>query len=88
MKTLLFNKNPIISKLVRMSAQKMEYEFEERLNYASDIDGYDVIIVDDGISADLKVLQGKCKKLIYISSGASANERADKSCISPFYQQI
>lgn len=84
MKTLLFNKNPIISKLVRMSAQKMEYEFEERLNYASDIDGYDVIIVDDGISADLKVLQGKCKKLIYISSGASANEESRQILHKPF----
>lgn len=84
MKTLLFNKNPIISKLVRMSAQKMEYEFEERLNYASDIDSYDVIIVDDGISADLKVLQGKCKKLIYISSGASANEESRQVLHKPF----
>lgn len=84
MKTLLFNKNPIISKLVRMSAQKMEYEFEERLNYASDIDGYDVIIVDDGISADLKVLQGKCKKLIYISGGASANEESRQVLHKPF----
>lgn len=84
MKTLLFNKNPIISKLVRMSAQKMEYEFEERLNYASDIDGYDVIIVDDGISADLKVLQGKCKKLICISSGASANEESRQVLHKPF----
>lgn len=84
MKILLFNKNPIISKLVRMSAQKMEYEFEERLNYASDIDGYDVIIVDDGISADLKVLQGKCKKLIYISSGASANEESRQVLHKPF----
>lgn len=84
MKTLLFNKNPIISKLVRMSAQKMEYEFEERLNYASDIDGYDVIIVDDGISADLKVLQGKCKKLIYISSGANANEESRQVLHKPF----
>lgn len=84
MKTLLFNKNPIISKLVRMSAQKMEYEFEERLNYASDIDGYDVIIVDDGISADLKALQGKCKKLIYISSGASANEESRQVLHKPF----
>lgn len=84
MKTLLFNKNPIISKLVRMSAQKMEYEFEERLNYASDIDSYDVIIVDDGISADLKVLQSKCKKLIYISSGASANEESRQVLHKPF----
>ena len=84
MKTLLFNKNPIISKLVRMSAQKMEYEFEERLNYASDIDGYDVIIVDDGVSADLKVLQGKCKKLICISSGASANEESRQVLHKPF----
>lgn len=84
MKTLLFNKNPIISKLVRMSAQKMEYEFEERLNYTSDIDSYDVIIVDDGISADLKVLQGKCKKLIYISSGASANEESRQVLHKPF----
>lgn len=84
MKTLLFNKNPIISKLVRMSAQKMEYEFEERLNYASDIDSYDVIVVDDGISADLKVLQGKCKKLIYISSGASANEESRQVLHKPF----
>lgn len=84
MKTLLFNKNPIISKLVRMSAQKMEYEFEERLNYASDIDSYDVIIVDDGISADLKVLQGKCKKLIYISSGANANEESRQVLHKPF----
>ena len=84
MKTLLFNKNPIISKLVRMSAQKMEYEFEERLNYASDIDSYDVIVVDDGISADLKVLQGKCKKLIYISGGASANEESRQVLHKPF----
>lgn len=84
MKTLLFNKNPIISKLVRMSAQKMEYEFEERLNYASDIDSYDVIIVDDGISADLKVLQGKCKKLICISSGANANEESRQVLHKPF----
>ena len=72
MKTLLLNKNPIISKLVRMSAQKLGYEFDERSN-AKDIDGYDIIIVDDGVDADLNELKAKCKRLVCISSGASAS---------------
>ena len=84
MKTLLLNKNPVISKLVRMSAQKVEYEFEERSAYSGDIGEFDIIIVDDGVNADLNELKAKCKTLICISSGASASEDGKQILHKPF----
>ncbi len=84
MKTLLLNKNPVISKLVRMSAQKVEYEFEERSAYSGDIGEFDIIIIDDGVNADLNELKAKCKTLICISSAASASEDGKQILHKPF----
>lgn len=84
MKILLLNKHPVISKLVRLSAQKLDYEFDEQAHYADTLPLYDVIVVDDSVSADLKDLQNKCKKLICISSGASDFQSTPKVLHKPF----
>ncbi|TQR53924.1 hypothetical protein, partial [Campylobacter troglodytis] len=69
MKVLLLNKNPIISKLVRLSAEKLNYDFEEQEAYDKKMTGYyEFIIVDNEIKADLKNLENRCKKLICLSS--------------------
>lgn len=84
MKILLLNKNPIISKLVRLSAQKLEYEFDEQAHYADTLALADVIVVDDSVSANLKDLQNKCKKLICISSDATNTQKNPKILHKPF----
>ena len=84
MKILLLNKHPVISKLVRLSAQKLEYEFEEQGHYADTLALADVIVVDDSVSADLKDLQNKCKKLICISSAATNTQANPKILHKPF----
>lgn len=84
MKILLLNKHPVISKLVRLSAQKLEYEFDEQAHYADTLPLCDVIVVDDSVSADLKDLQNKCKKLICISSAQTNLEANPKILHKPF----
>ena len=69
MKILLLNKNPVISKLVRLSAEKLDYEFEEEHSYNKKMtEYYEIIIIDNEIKADLKNLENRCKKLICLSS--------------------
>lgn len=84
MKILLLNKHPVISKLVRLSAQKLEYEFDEQARYEDTLPLYDVIVVDDSVSADLKDLQNKCKKLICINSGETNLQANPKILHKPF----
>lgn len=84
MRILLLNKNPIISKLVRLSAQKLEYEFEERANYVDTLAQYDVIVIDDGVGANLKDLESKCKRLICISSKETNVQSSPKILHKPF----
>lgn len=84
MKILLLNKHPVISKLVRLSAQKLEYEFDEQARYEDTLPLYDIIVVDDSVSADLKDLQNKCKKLICINSGETNLQANPKILHKPF----
>lgn len=65
MKILLLNENPVVSKLINLSAQKMSYEISELSAYEDGI--YDVIIVDSDTQADLDFLKDKCKRLIYLN---------------------
>lgn len=65
MKILLLNENPVVSKLINLSAQKMSYEISELSAYENGI--YDVIIVDSDTQADLDFLKDKCKRLIYLN---------------------
>ena len=65
MKILLLNENPVVSKLINLSAQKMSYEIEESDAYNDGI--YDVIIVDSDTEVDIEALREKCKRLIYLN---------------------
>ena len=84
MKILLLNKNPVISKLVRLSAEKLEYEFEEQTQYVDDLPQYDVIVIDDSVEANLQDLESKCERLICISSGETNTQSARKILHKPF----
>ncbi|MBK1971475.1 hypothetical protein [Campylobacter sp. TTU_617] len=68
MKILLLNENPVVSKLVRLSAKKMSYDFEESNTYADDLGIYDIIIIDGDIQEDIEMLKQKCSKLIVLTS--------------------
>ncbi|MBS4312989.1 hypothetical protein [Campylobacter vulpis] len=65
MKILLLNENPVVSKLINLSAQKMSYEINELSAYEDGI--YDVIIVDSDTQTDINFLKEKCKRLIYLN---------------------
>lgn len=67
MKILLLNENPVVSRLVSLSAKKMSYEFEELNAYDENLGYYDVIIVDSDTPAPLKILQTKCDRLIFLA---------------------
>lgn len=84
MKILLLNKNPVISKLVRLSAEKLEYEFEEQTQYMDDLPHYDVIVIDDSVEANLQDLESKCERLICISSGETNTQSVRKILHKPF----
>lgn len=84
MKILLLNKNPVISKLVRLSAEKLEYEFEEQTQYVDNLPQYDVIVIDDSVEANLQDLESKCERLICISSGETNTQSARKILHKPF----
>ncbi|MBK1972639.1 hypothetical protein JG677_00970 [Campylobacter sp. TTU-622] len=68
MKILLLNENPVVSKLVRLSAKKMSYDFEEANIYTDDLGVYDIIIIDGDIKEDIEILKQKCSKLIVLTS--------------------
>ncbi|KAA6226373.1 MULTISPECIES: hypothetical protein [unclassified Campylobacter] len=66
MKILLLNANPVVSRLVNLSVQKLAYKIEEFEECPKDPSGFDVIILDSDIQADLHFLKTKCKRLIYL----------------------
>lgn len=67
MKILLLNENPVVSRLISLSAKKMSYDFEEINTYDENLGHYDVIIVDSDTPAPLKILREKCDKLIFLA---------------------
>ncbi|EAK1540936.1 highly acidic protein [Campylobacter jejuni] len=67
MKILLLNENPVVSRLVSLSAKKMSYDFEELNAYSENLDNYDVIVVDSDTPAPLKILKEKCDRLIFLA---------------------
>lgn len=84
MKILLLNKNPIISKLVKLSAEKIGYDFEEQEDYKDSLSA-DVIIIDSDVKADLKILSENSSKLIYLSpKNQDNNENFYISIHKPF----
>lgn len=66
MKILLANKNPIISKLVNLSAQKIKYECEE-LDSLETLPEANVCIVDNEMQPDLEALKASYPKIIYLA---------------------
>lgn len=77
MKILLLNKNPIISKLVKLTVQKLGDEFEELEEF--DESKADIIIVDNDEKIDLNSLKNFAKKLIVLSK--TGNEILDDEMI-------
>ncbi|ELU8627329.1 highly acidic protein [Campylobacter jejuni] len=67
MKILLLNENPVVSRLVSLSAKKMSYDFEELNAYNENLGNYDVIVVDSDTPAPLKILKEKCDRLIFLA---------------------
>ncbi|EAH8711588.1 hypothetical protein GD389_01885 [Campylobacter jejuni] len=67
MKILLLNENPVVSRLVSLSAKKMSYDFEELNAYSENLGNYDVIVVDSDTPAPLKILKEKCDRLIFLA---------------------
>ncbi|ECL3489544.1 hypothetical protein ACQGX2_000185 [Campylobacter jejuni] len=67
MKILLLNENPVVSRLVSLSAKKMSYDFEELNAYSENLGNYDVIVVDSDTPAPLKILKEKCDRLIFLT---------------------
>lgn len=74
MKILLLNENPVVSRLVSLSAKKMSYNFEELNAYSENLGNYDVIVVDSDTPAPLKILKEKCDRLIFL---APRNQNVD-----------
>ncbi|EOH8884321.1 hypothetical protein ACMD11_000166 [Campylobacter jejuni] len=67
MKILLLSENPVVSRLVSLSAKKMSYDFEELNAYSENLGNYDVIVVDSDTPAPLKILKEKCDRLIFLA---------------------
>ncbi|MFY4724183.1 highly acidic protein [Campylobacter jejuni] len=67
MKILLLNENPVVSRLISLSAKKISYDFEELNAYNENLGYYDVIIVDSDTPAPLKILKEKCDRLIFLA---------------------
>ncbi|EIJ7414486.1 highly acidic protein [Campylobacter jejuni] len=67
MKILLLNENPVVSRLVSLSAKKMSYDFEELNAYSENLGNYDVIVVDSDTPVPLKILKEKCDRLIFLA---------------------
>ncbi|EKD1559055.1 highly acidic protein [Campylobacter jejuni] len=67
MKILLLNENPVVLRLVSLSAKKMSYDFEELNAYSENLGNYDVIVVDSDTPAPLKILKEKCDRLIFLA---------------------
>lgn len=84
MKILLLNKNPIISKLVKLTAAKLGDEFEELGEFSEQ--KADIIIVDSDEKLDLNMLKGFCSKIIFLNKkGEKAPEDSEiLSIYKPF----
>ncbi|ARJ57087.1 hypothetical protein [Campylobacter cuniculorum] len=67
MKILLLNENPMVSRLINLSAQKMSYEVTEATAYSDELGTYDMIIVDNDTEVDLKALKEKCNQLVFLA---------------------
>ncbi|HDZ5059844.1 hypothetical protein OLP40_06275 [Campylobacter jejuni] len=67
MKILLLNENPVVSRLISLSAKKMSYDFEELNAYNENLGYYDVIVVDSDTPVPLKILKEKCERLIFLA---------------------
>ncbi|HED5477548.1 TPA: highly acidic protein [Campylobacter jejuni] len=67
MKILLLNENPVVSRLISLSAKKISYDFEELNAYNENLSNYDVIVVDSDTPAPLKILKEKCNRLIFLA---------------------
>ncbi len=91
MKILLLNDNPVVTKLVTLSAQKLEDEVEAVASVENVQEGasYDLLIVDDNlyIPEDIQRLQSKveCKKMLFIRSKETETPKEfDESLTKPF----
>lgn len=89
MKILLLNENPVVSRLVSLSAKKMSYDFEELNAYSENLGNYDVIVVDSDTPAPLKILKEKCDRLIFLAPRNQNVEDIDAQFYKNlFYLQI
>lgn len=68
MELLLLNQNPVISKLVRLSAEKLGYTFEELPALEEELKFYDFIIIDEDLGIDISLLKGKYNELIILAN--------------------
>lgn len=66
MRILLLNTNPIVSKLVKLSAERMGYECVESTNEPKDFDFFDLVILDDEFKCNVKKIKKKSKKLLLL----------------------
>lgn len=84
MKILLLNKNPMVSRLINLSAKKMSYELTEVSTYDDKLGSYDVIVVDHDVKADLKALKERCDKLIFLAPRDEEHDTKAQILRKPF----
>ncbi|MCX2806740.1 hypothetical protein OQH60_00005, partial [Campylobacter sp. MIT 21-1685] len=85
MKILLLNENPVVSRLISLSAKKMSYEFKELQAYdEKDTQYYDVIVVDSETPAPLKILKERCDTIIFLAPRSTEIELEAKILYKPF----
>lgn len=82
MKILLLNENPVVSKLINLSAGKMSYELDELSAYNGE--SYDVIIVDSDVEVDLELLRQNCSRLIFLAPRNQTCEVEAEILYKPF----
>lgn len=82
MKILLLNENPVVSKLINLSAGKMSYELDELSDYNGE--SYDIIIVDSDVEADLELLSKNCSRLIFLAPRNQTCEVEAEILYKPF----
>ena len=90
MRLLLINRNPAVSRLIKLSAQKAEYELEEFESFDFVPSAtYDIILVDNEVYDKDALLKFKelsiCDYVVYICQRGSAKpEEADSILDKPF----
>lgn len=77
MKTILINKNPAISRLISLSLNKLQIDYEE-LDCIDKIDYCDILIVDNDCKFDINLLKNKTDKLILL---LGKNETCDEAVV-------